>query len=214
MTSDIAHPLFAIDALTVQRGQNCLVHGLSLSLAAGGIVVLRGPNGAGKTSLLRVLAGIARPLSGTLRASGCSYHDDPAVYSKHVAYWGHRDGFKPEFSVTANLMQWCALAGRAFDASLLDIVGLEGKADTSARYLSAGQRRRLGLARLLGQNAKTWLLDEPFTALDTSGRALVIDLLEAHRKAGGGAILALHEPLDLQPHALLTLGHNAQIEAL
>lgn len=148
--------------------------------------------------MLRVLAGIAAPEAGAV-------HSGPA----HPAYWGHEDGFKGALTTLANLRQWLAFSGGGDALSLLARVGLEDRADVPVRFLSAGQRRRLGLARLLGQQASSWLLDEPFTALDADGRALVLGALEAHRASGGCAVLALHEGFDLRPHTTLTLDGGA-----
>lgn len=205
----IRNALFSIEDLTVQRGPLCLVQGLSLALAPGEVLVLRGANGTGKTSLLRVLAGIARPLSGRITAAQSDLQTDPATYANHIAYWGHKDGFKGDFSVSANIKQWCALSSAAYQPAILETVGLGEQADKPVRYLSAGQRRRLGLARLLSKPAQTWLLDEPFTALDSAGQALVLDRIKAHQAAGGCAILALHDPLEGIQHSRLILGDAA-----
>lgn len=209
MTPQTPSPLFSVEDITVQRGPMCLVRGLSLAVLPGEVLVLRGANGTGKTSLLRVLAGIARAAGGRIAAGGQDMAQDPSAYAQHVAYWGHKDGFKSDFSVAANLKQWCSLSGAPYQERVLETVGLGAHMDKPVRYLSAGQRRRLGLARLLSNQAQIWLLDEPFTALDSAGQALVLQRIQAHQSGGGCAILALHDPLEGIAHSRLTLGDAA-----
>ncbi|MEM7570760.1 MAG: heme ABC exporter ATP-binding protein CcmA, partial [Pseudomonadota bacterium] len=188
---------FTVRDLTIDRGGVVLIDALSFGLSAGDMLVLRGPNGSGKTSLLRVLAGIGAAQSGAISACGVDQSDDAAGYGVLIGYWGHRDGLKEAQTALASLQQWQALSGQTLSAedadAALEQVGLAGRADFPVRTFSAGQRRRLGLVRLLCKRAQVWLLDEPFTALDQDGRALLTSLFEEHRKTGGIIIAALHD---------------------
>ncbi|MEM6683282.1 MAG: heme ABC exporter ATP-binding protein CcmA [Pseudomonadota bacterium] len=206
-------PLLEADHVDIVRGDIALVRGLSLALDAGDLLVVRGANGAGKTSLLRVFAGITPPLAGSVRIAGMAQAQDPASTAQHCAYWGHRDGFRPGLSALDNLREWAALYGKAVPSQIFDAVQLTHKGQTPLRFLSAGQRRRLGLARLLLQEADIWLMDEPFTALDDAGRQTLMRLMKQHLAAGGCAVLALHEPLAGLPHRQLVLGDAANTVA-
>lgn len=163
------------------RGERLLFRDVSLDLRAGEALVLRGANGAGKTTLLRILAGLTRPEAGTIVRNG-------------AGHWaGHRDGLKPQETPRAHLALWAQAWGAKADiAAILSQMGLTRPADVAARDLSAGQRRRTALARLLLEDRPIWLLDEPYTALDAEGRALIDALVGAHRAKGGAVIAALH----------------------
>lgn len=141
---------------------------------------MRGSNGAGKTTLLRILAGLTQPVTGKVLRHGDTH------------WLGHRDGLKPHESPAAHLKLWSrAWGGRAVDPVIVRM-GLERPRDVPASLLSAGQKRRTALGRLLLADRPIWLLDEPFTALDADGRALVLDLFAAHRARGGAVIAAIH----------------------
>ncbi len=163
------------------RGERVLFRDISLAIAPGEALVVRGPNGAGKTTLLRILAGLTRAETGkVLRAA--------------PLHWlGHRDGLKPHETPRAHLALWASAwgAGRP-DDSLIGRMGLLRAADVPARFLSAGQRRRTAIARLLLEPRQIWLLDEPFTALDADGARLVGELIAAHQAGGGAVIAAIH----------------------
>ena len=188
--------------LSCGRGGVALAEGLSLAVAAGTALLLTGPNGAGKSTLLLTLAGIVHPLAGTIAIDGA----DPDLRAVH--YCGHRNAIKPRLSVAENLSFWAALNG---DEGLtvgeaLDRIGLGPLAGLDAGYLSAGQSRRLALARLLVSPRPVWLLDEPTAALDMEGHALVTGLIEAHLDMGGVAVAATHDPIALaEPARLDTL---------
>lgn len=187
--------LIDVEALALERGGWRLFERLSFTVPAGAHVTLTGPNGAGKTSLLRALAGFLRPVEGQIRYSladgGAPQDAQPFL---HVL--AHRDGLKPQLDVRAHLRFWAGVLGGAGDAeAALARVGLTRVADLPARALSAGQGRRLTLARLLIAPRPVWLLDEPAAALDTSGKALLEELIAAHCAGGGVAVTAVHEPL-------------------
>lgn len=163
------------------RGERVLFRDVSLTLEAGEALVLRGANGAGKTTLLRILAGLTRPEAGRVT------RDAPH-------HWiGHREGLKPQETPRGHLKLWAKAWGSSVSTdSALSRLGLARPADVAGRYLSAGQRRRTALARLLLEERPVWLLDEPYTALDADGRALVDTLIAEHRAKGGAIIAAIH----------------------
>jgi heme exporter protein A len=178
--------------------------GLSFHLSEGEALVLTGPNGSGKSSLLRLVAGLVPTFSGTLEWTGAP---------GSIAYLGHQDAVKPTLTARETLRFWGAVAGAAPDAAAigaaLAAVGLDGLDDLPCRYLSAGQRRRLALARLELGRAELWLLDEPTLGLDIASVARLEARLAQHRAAGGIVMLATHVPLALDDARELALGDFA-----
>ncbi|WP_395458926.1 heme ABC exporter ATP-binding protein CcmA [Azospirillum melinis] len=189
-------PVFAGSELTCLRGDRLVFTGLEFRIAPGGALVLLGPNGSGKSSLLRVMAGLLKPLRGTLDWDGVSVADDPDAHRAQVQYVGHLDAVKPVLTAAENLAFWAALAGAADPAAnaraALDRLGVPHIAGVPGRYLSAGQKRRLNLARLLAAPATLWLLDEPTVALDRAAIALFEGLIAEHRAQGGMVVLSTH----------------------
>ena len=185
--------------LACLRGDRRLFRDLDLELSPGHALHLRGPNGSGKTTLLRILCGLTLPESGEVRWLG---EPRPPRSDTLLAYVGHSDGIKLELSPRENLRVAQALAAgdaqRDLDAALASF-GLAGFADVLCRTLSAGQRRRVALSRLLLGGARIWILDEPFTALDTRAAATLYALIESHLAEGGGVVLTSHHPLELDP---------------
>lgn len=196
--------------LACRRSERLLFRNLNFTLTPGQVLLLRGPNGSGKSSLLRLLAGLLPPEAGTLNWRGKNVAQDRTTYRGDLAYLGHLDALKPQLLVRENLQFWADLIGAtmAVENALLK-VGLAPCADFPAQQLSAGQRRRFGLARLLLKPVPIWLLDEPSTALDTSGHKLVLDLISRHRAAGGLAVISSHDDLDLPQATTLRLGSGA-----
>ena len=184
--------------LTCSRGPVTLFRDVSFRVDVGEWVAVRGPNGSGKTTLLRCVAGLTRLDAGEVRREG------------HVAYAGHLAGIKDDLSAEENLRGALALAGAPADPerarAALDEVGLLKRRALPARRLSAGQRRRIGLARLMLDPAPIWILDEPLTALDDDGQALFARTLARHLERGGLALVATHHDLALAPARLLKLG--------
>jgi len=177
--------------LTCTRGGRLVLAGLSFALADGAVLALRGPNGAGKSTLLRALAGLV-PSTGAISLDGAPLDADRC--SATVAYAGHLDATRMQLTVAENIGFWAAILGGDPDAALAGF-GLDRIADRPAHLLSAGQRRRLALARLLLAPRRLWLLDEPTAALDAEGEARLDAMLGAHRAAGGLAVVATHGPL-------------------
>ncbi|HWA69213.1 MAG TPA: heme ABC exporter ATP-binding protein CcmA [Rhizomicrobium sp.] len=195
------------EKLTCARGERRLFDGLSFTVKAGQALAVEGANGAGKTSLLRLLAGFLAPVAGrVVTRQGGRDSDDAEMRGRLVGWLGHQDGLKPQLTVREQLVFYAALYGQRADTAMLEQVGLARQADLPCRYLSAGQRRRLALARLLVSQRPLWLLDEPFAALDTSGQALVAQMMVRHCGAGGIIIAAAHEPLGLSNESLVLSG--------
>lgn len=194
--------------LTLRRGERLLVQGLGFDARPGAFVELTGANGAGKTTLLRALAGFVRPEAGSIALRDGSDDLDAESRAGLLHILGHRDGLKGPLDARAHLAFWCGVLGAGRDAigAALERVGLAPIADLPARALSAGQGRRLALARLIAAPRPLWLLDEPAAALDASGKALVAAMVEAHRASGGIVIAAVHEPLGPEPSLSLRLG--------
>lgn len=189
------------DRLECQRGGRVLFENLSFSLRAGEALLVEGENGSGKTSLLRLLSGLSRPVSGEVRWQGKTIDSQRAEYARDMAWLGHQHGVKPELKAFENLAFAAALRGEARREGIertLETVGLGEQAEVAGRALSAGQKQRLALARLLLSRARLWILDEPFTALDTAGGELVRSLIERHLAEGGLAVLTSHQPVSLQ----------------
>jgi heme exporter protein A len=185
-----------VEAITVERGGRVVIDGLSFSVGAGEALVLTGPNGAGKTTLIRVLAGFLTPTAGKVQVVGTNDEQELAALCHYV---GHRDAIKPKLTVAENVGFWAAYLGgpRTVVDAALDACGLLDLAGVPAAYLSAGQKRRLGLARLLSAPRPIWLLDEPTTSLDAAHQRQFARLIEAHRAGGGMVIAATHMDLGL-----------------
>jgi len=182
--------------LACERGGRVVFAGIGFAAASGGVLLLAGANGSGKSSLLRLMAGLAAPAAGALRWAGAAIADDPDAHRARLAWLGHADAVKPAMTVARNLADWTGMAGvrRAggdIDAAL-ERVGLGRLGHVPARHLSAGQRRRLALARLALGAAPLWLLDEPTTALDEDGVARLAGLVDGHCASGGIVVAATH----------------------
>jgi heme exporter protein A len=184
------------EGLAVFRGERLVFRDLDFSLGAGDALVLSGANGSGKSTLLRLLAGLVRPVAGRLLWQGQDALADLSGYATRVAYVGHQDAVKPGLTAAENLRFVARLSGRAVGGAL-ESLGLEGLADLPARMLSAGQKRRLALARLRLSDAPLWLLDEPTLGLDAASLARFGGLLTTHREHGGLVVAATHVPLPL-----------------
>jgi heme exporter protein A len=185
-----------IAALACRRGGRPVFEGLSFEAAPGEAVELRGPNGAGKSSLLRMIAGLLPPAAGQIIVSDPTRPEDEGAAAS-LLYLGHADAVKGAETVRAQLEVFADLfaAPRAGIAKALSAVGLTALAERAGGSLSAGQRRRLALARLIVADRPVWLLAEPAAPLDAQGRALLGDLLAAHCAQGGLVIAAAHDPL-------------------
>ena len=178
------------------RGGRVVFSGLDFSTVSGEVLAVTGPNGSGKTSLLRLIAGLLIPAGGSISLEG---GESELTISEQAHYLGHRDALKPSLSVLENLSFWRDfLAGEIHGAAAsLKAVGLDHAAQLPAAYLSAGQRRRLSIARLLTIRRKIWLMDEPMATLDAEGHDLLVDFMREHLARGGLIVAATHGPLGL-----------------
>ena len=196
-------PDLVAEALACQRGERLVFAGLSFRLSAGGALLLTGTNGSGKTSLLRVLATFIRPAEGRLIWGARPVEAEGAAYRAQLDFVGHQDGVKPGLTPREVLAFWAALRGiersrvpRLVEAALAAFA-LDGVADWPCRWLSAGQRRRIALARLVAAPASMWLLDEPTSALDHENQSRLERAIAEHRASGGRVVVASHSPIDL-----------------
>jgi heme exporter protein A len=193
--------LSAVD-LACRRGGRDVFAGVSFAVGSGEVLAITGRNGAGKSSLLRGVAGLLRLVGGSLTLEGGNAE---LTIGEQAHYLGHQDALKPALSVIENLRFWVSFfGGNAADiGSALEAVGLDALADLPAAYLSAGQRRRLSIARLLAVKRPLWLLDEPSSTLDSSAQQRLAGFMRAHLAAGGLILAATHGPLGItSTHAL------------
>jgi len=192
------------EGLAAFRGERLVFRDLDFTVAAGGALVLTGANGSGKSTLLRLLAGLVPPIAGRLLWDGEDALADLPSHAARVTYLGHLDAVKPGLTVAEN-MRFAARMGSGAVGDALQALGLADLADVPARFLSAGQKRRLALARLGLSAAPLWLLDEPTVGLDVASLAQVGTVLRAHRARGGIVVAATHVPLPLEDAAELRL---------
>ncbi|MEQ1694484.1 MAG: heme ABC exporter ATP-binding protein CcmA [Hyphomicrobiaceae bacterium] len=186
-----------VENLRLERGARAIVADLTFAVASGEALLLTGANGAGKSTLLRALAGLFTPASGTIRLDGL-YSE--ATVTENCHFIGHHNGLKSSLTATENLSFWSnylGTTGASRVATALDRMQLASLEAIPAAYMSAGQKRRLGLARLLVAERPVWLLDEPTVSLDQASARLLGDLVNAHVASGGIAIAATHLPLGL-----------------
>jgi heme exporter protein A len=204
-------PDLIAEDLACRRGERLVFTGVSFHLPAGGAVVLTGANGSGKTSLLRLLATLTTPAAGRIVWGVVPIATDLAAHRARLLYVGHQDGVKPGLTPREALAFWTALRGlKSSRAALLvdaalAAFALEAVAEWPCRWLSAGQRRRLALARLVAAPASVWLLDEPTSALDRDNQIRLEHAIAAHRASGGRVVVASHTPIDIDAAVVVVL---------
>ena len=198
--------------LACLRGERLVFRKLALTLASGEALRLTGPNGSGKSSLLRLLAGLARPAAGAILWRDTSIADDLDAHRARLLFLGHQEAVKPWLSVAENLAFWAALHGAPPErvAPALDRLALGAQRDLPARFLSQGQRRRLALARFAAIPARLWLLDEPTVGLDEASVGAVETLIAEHCAAGGLTVVSTHLALRLPGASALELNAGAR----
>lgn len=191
------------------RGNRRLFRDVSFALPRGTLLQLSGANGSGKTSLLRILCGLLSPASGEVRWQGTAIRELAEDYARNVTYIGHRHGIKEELTSLENLQISSAMAGFKVDReearTALERLGLSGRENLPARFLSEGQRRRSALARLLTCDTDVWLLDEVLASLDRAASVLIESLVGEHLDKGGIAIVATHQELHISANAFQRL---------
>jgi heme exporter protein A len=189
--------------LSIARGGVPVLEGLSFTLVPGQALILRGPNGIGKTTLLRTVAGLQPPVRGTVSGA-----------EDQIAYAGHSDGIKPTLTVRENLTFWASVFGSGDIAPALQAFDLVALQNRPSGALSAGQKRRLGLSRLMGTGRPIWVLDEPTVSLDKTSVAMFADAVRAHLGQGGSALIATHIDLGLDGEVLDAGPYKAKPRAL
>ncbi len=203
----------SVKNLSCQRGGRTIFNALSLDIAAGEAVLLRGPNGAGKSTLLRVIAGLIPALAGKISLNGTA-STDRDEFQGQITYAGHLDAIKPQLTVAENLHFWAQLFESDNVAKTMQDFRLDEIADRPAHACSAGQKRRLGLARIAVTARPLWLLDEPTVSLDTETTARFAATIDAHCAAGGMAFIATHIDLGLKnPRAFEMQAYEPKADA-
>jgi len=207
---------FRGENLMCVRGERIVFRGLDFDLSAGGAVVLIGPNGSGKSSLLRMMAGLLRPALGRMMWAGSGHdvaggeydvHQDLDSHGPQLHYVGHHDAVKSVLSVAENIRFWAHLRGRG-EAAIQDALAAFDIAhlhEVPGRFLSAGQKRRVNLARIMAAPAPLWLLDEPSTALDKATVKRLEEVLHRHRDGGGMVVLSTHAEINMAGAEVLNL---------
>jgi heme exporter protein A len=201
---------FAGLGLACRRGERLVFAGLDFALLPGGALLLTGPNGSGKSSLLRLMAGLTRPEAGRLVWNGATIAEDAPAHRARLHFIGHQDALKPVLSVAETLAFWAGMRGGADVAAGLQRFRLAALAEWPCRLLSAGQRRRLALARCVASPAPLWLLDEPANGLDAEALADLLAAIAEHRAAGGAVALSTHAKLPLADAVELSLASFAR----
>ena len=198
-----------LNNIACERGENRLFEGCSASICSGEWIQIEGHNGIGKTSLLRILAGLALPAEGQVLWNGIPIHQDREAYYSELFYLGHHAGVKPELTPWENLRFYQKIQGLDLDDetlwAALDKVALIGREDLPCSHLSAGQQRRVALAKLWLTKQKLWILDEPFTAIDKKGVASLISHIEQHCANEGMVIFTSHQTAQSEKVKILSL---------
>ncbi len=207
-------PLFSGHNLTCFRGERTVFEGLEFALEAGGAVMLKGPNGSGKSSLLKLMTGLLSPIAGTITWDGAEIAEDPEAHHGRSHYVGHLDAVKPVFTVAENIAFWAGLRGTPERVeAAMQAFGIAHLAKVPGRFLSAGQKRRVNLARIASAPAQLWLLDEPATALDDRAVGHLREIVARHRSEGGMVAISTHADLGIDGAETLMLGQFAQASA-
>jgi len=206
--------VFSGQNLICVRGERTVFTGLDFTLESGGALVLIGPNGSGKSSLLRLMSGLLRPASGSLKWDSEATSEDPEAHGGRLHYVGHHDAVKPVLSVAENVAFWASLRNGGTNnngavQAALDAFGITHLSDVPGRFLSAGQKRRVNLARILAAPAPLWLLDEPTTALDKQTIASLEETIARHREGGGMVVISTHSDMKLDAFQVLDLADFA-----
>lgn len=213
ITSVIIGPMkFVGENLTCNRSAREIFSKLHFEVRSGEVLLIKGKNGAGKTSLLRLMTGLSRPVTGSIHWDDGDISCFPEKHRQRMIYVGHADALKSVLTVSENLQLWIAIRGITQGKELvneaLSTFGLSDLRDTPVGELSTGQRRRVALSRLLAAHSSLWLLDEPTIALDDDAIVILTNSINQHRRQGGMAVIATNAPIDISAERLLDLGRH------
>lgn len=202
-------PLLVATNLTSWRGETCVLNEVSLAVGESDVMQVLGPNGSGKTTLLRTLSGLALPDEGDVQWRGKSIERNRTEFQSELLYLGHKPGISGALTPRENLAAFLSLRHSTPNLAALDealnALGLGERLDLPCRWLSAGQQRRVALARLLLEPATLWILDEPLNALDVNGVEWVVESIQNHAASGGSVVFTTHQPMPFRSLEPLTL---------